>query len=232
MKKTFKFYIGIWAILLVLFNVVAFVSRGWYGLEKYTASFWIGYVFITLAFLGQLYCAKLAFAAESLQKMFYNIPLITVSATGLFSCFAFGALCMIISPLPYWIGILGCVLTLAFTAIAVIKARIAGETLAEVDEKVKGKTLFIKSLTMDAESLLAKASSEEMKAECKKVYEAVRYSDPMSHEALVPVESQMAIRFADLKDAVADNDMAEVKKAARELTILAEDRNKRCKLLK
>lgn len=104
MKKVFKNYAVIWAVLLVVFNVIAFVSPGWITHEKYTASFWIGYVFITLAFLGQLACAYVAFKAENLTKLFYNLPLFSLSYTGLIVSFVVGGLCMLISPLPYWVG--------------------------------------------------------------------------------------------------------------------------------
>ena len=52
MKKIFKLYLVIWAALLAAFNIVSFVSVGWAGHEKYTPSFWFGYVLITIAFLG------------------------------------------------------------------------------------------------------------------------------------------------------------------------------------
>ena len=83
MKKLFKSYLILWAILLVLFNVIAFVSVGWSGQEKYTASFWIGYIAIMLMFGGQLYCAYLAFKADTAKKLFYNLSLIRISYTGL-----------------------------------------------------------------------------------------------------------------------------------------------------
>ena len=38
MKKMFKSYFAIWAILLILFNVIAFVSVGWVNQAKYTPS--------------------------------------------------------------------------------------------------------------------------------------------------------------------------------------------------
>ena len=69
MKKRFNLYIVAWGILLALFNVIAFVSVGWVGQEKYTASFWIGYVFITVMFIGQLVCSYLAFKADSAKKL-------------------------------------------------------------------------------------------------------------------------------------------------------------------
>ena len=232
MKKVFKSYIAIWAILLVLFNVISFVSVGWEGQEKYTASFWIGYVFITLVFVGQLLCAKVAFNAQNLTKLFYNLPLITISWTGLIVSFIVGGLCMLLSPLPYWVGVIVCTIVLAITAIAVIKANVAAEAVEEIDKKIKTQTFFIKSLTVDVEGLLARADSEEMKAECKKVYAAVRYSEPMSHEALSSVESQITLKFAELADMMATGELEDVKKSAREFCVLVDDRNKKCRLLK
>ena len=232
MKKTFKSYFVIWAILLVLFNVVAFVSVGWEGQEKYTASFWVGYIFITLALVGQLFCAKVAFEAKNLTKLFYNLPLISVSWTGLLVSFVIGGLCMLISSLPYWVGVIVCSVVLAITAIAVIKANVVAEAVTEIDKKIKTQTFFIKSLTVDAEGLLARANSEEMKVECKKVYDTIRYSDPMSHEALSGVESQITLKFVELTEAVAGDEMEMIKKLAREVCVLVDDRNKKCRLLK
>lgn len=232
MKNTFKSYIAMWAVLLVVFNVIAFVAPGWTGQEKYTESFWVGYIFIMIAFAGQLACAKLAFDAKNLQKLFYNIPLIKLSYTGLIVSFIAGGACMLISHLPYWIGVIVCVIVLAVTAIAVIKAKTAGDIVSDIDQKVKVQTFFIKSLTVDADSLMAKAQTDEIKNECKKVYEAVRYSDSMSNDALAAVESQITHKFADLSEAVQANNLETVQAVAKEVVILVNDRNKKCMLLK
>lgn len=232
MKKGFKYYAIAWTVLLALFNVIAFVSVGWIGYEKYTASFWIGYVFITISFLGQLGCAWFALKESNLQKVFYNISLITTSYIGLILSFIFGGLCMLISPLPYWVGVLLCSALLAFNVIAVVKASAAVNLVSTVDEKIKVQTFFIKSLTVDAECLMAKAKNAEVKAACKKVYEAVRYSDPMSNDMLASLESQITIQFAKLSEAV-ENDNAEVVSVVAEnLLILLTERNKKCRLLK
>ena len=117
-------------------------------------------------------------------------------------------------------------------SIAVIKATVAIETVAAVDKKIKTKTFFVRSLTADAETLLTQAESEEIKAACKKVYEAVRYADPMSDDALAACESQITLKFAELSEAVHRGDAEAVAKAARETVILVTDRNNKCKLLK
>ena len=232
MKIRFNLYIVVWAVLLALFNVIAFVSVGWVGQEKYTSSFWIGYVFITVAFFGQLFCAYLAFKADSAQKMFYNISLLRTSYIGLVACFAVGSICMLISPLPYWIGAILCAAITVFNIISIVKATVAIDAVSRVDEKIKVQTFFIKSLTVDADTLMASARSEEAKAECRKVYEAIRYSDPMSNDALASVEGQISIKFAQLSETVKADDIVKVKELANEVIILVGDRNKKCKLLK
>ncbi len=233
MKKAFKTYLAVWALLLVLFNVIAFVSAGWIGQEKYTASFWNGYVFISVAFLGQLACAYVAAKNDNdLKKTFLNISLFSTSYAGLIVSFVVGGLCMLISPLPYWVGVIVCAIVLTLNALAVLKAKVAVDTVADVDKKIKTQTFFIKSLTVDADTLMAKASTEEIKAECRKVYEVVRYSDPMSNDALASIEGQITITFSKLTDAVTKGNAEDVKEQSSELIILINDRNKKCKLLK
>lgn len=232
MKKTFKYYLGIWTVLLVLFNIIAFLRGGLEVQSKYTSSFWIGYIFITLAFIGQLACAYTAFKEENLSKFFYSIPLVSVSYTGLILSILVGGFCMLIPALPYWFGIIVCAIVLCFTAVAVGKAVATSDIVSDIDDKIKVQTFFIKSLTVDAESLMARAKSEAVKAECKKVYEEARYSDPMSNDALASVESEITIKFAKLSEAVASDDSASVTELANEVVILIGDRNKKCKLLK
>lgn len=232
MKKRFGSYFVIWAVLLALFNVIAFVSPGWADYDKYTDSFWIGYAFITVTFIGQLICAGAALTETNAQKLFYKISLATTSYSGLIATFVIGGLCMLISSLPYWIGILACSIVLAVNIIAVTKAAIVIAEVERIDQKVKQQTFFIKSLTVDAETLMARAKSDDAKAVCKNVYEAIRYSDPMSSDMLTGVESQITIKFAALSNAVAAEDADAINAAADEVLILVKDRNSKCKLLK
>jgi len=234
MKKNFKFYALIWAILLAVWCAVVFLVRpiipGY--VINYDARFWIAFVFIVAAFIGNLACAYFAFKAENLKKMFLNLPLITVSWSALIAMLVVGSALMLIPNCPALIAAIVCIVVLAFNAIAVIKAVWAADTVNRVDEKVKAQTSYIKNLTVDAEGILARAKSEPVKAECKKVYEAVRYSDPMSNDALSVIEAKITVKMEELATAVGTDDAMKVKEIADELVILAGDRNKKCKLLK
>ena len=227
MKKNFKFYLVAWAIVLALFNVISFVVPA----EK-TTSFWIGYIFISLTFIGQLACSYSVFKADNATKTFYNISLIKIGYIGLIASFVVGGLCMLISPLPYWGGVVVCAIVLAANILSVLKATAAVAEVERIDSKTKAQTSFIKMLTIDADTLMAQAKSDEVKAECRKVYEAIRYSDPMSNDELSSVEGQISAKFAELSSAVKADYFTNVAEIANEVVILIGDRNKKAKVLK
>ena len=233
MKKSIGVYSVIWAICLAIFNVITFVTPNEIGgVSKFTASFWVGYVFITVAFIGQLVCAFFALKAENVKKMFYRIPMISISYTGLILMLIAGGIFMAIPTLPEWIGIIVCVIILAFNAIAVIKATAAVEVVGGIDEKVKTQTFFVKSLAADAQSLMASAKSDELRTEAKKVYEAIRYSDPMANDALAELDIQIKRQFNAFSDAVKAEDDELAKETADALAEIIERRNQECKLIK
>ena len=231
MKKVFNMYFAIWAVLLVAFNAIALISPGWIGIEKYSPSFWIGYVVITAAFLGQLACAWKAFGTDNLQKFFYNIPLIRISYAGLIATFVFGGLCMFLSLLWGWVAALVCLVVIAITGLAVIKAGTAGEIVGEIDDKIKAETHFIKLYTIKAAELESYAKTETAKAEAKKIAEAFRYSDPMSNAELKVAEVKIELAFEKFENAV-KLDSEEITNFAEELERLIKARNNECKLLK
>ena len=178
MKKGFKFYGLAWLILFALFNAIVFICPAFFkGENKFDGTFWIGYTFITVAFVGQLICSYFAFKADSKRKLFLNLPLITISYSELITSIIVGTVCMVLPVIPNWLGIICCFIILGFSAVSVIKAVAAADIVNSIDEKVKTETNLIKSLTTDALNLMNRANAPMLKAQCKKVYEALRYSD-------------------------------------------------------
>ena len=232
MKKNFKSYALIWAIFLVAFNVIVFLVRPIIpGYEiHYDLRFWIAWLFVMAAFVGNLLCANKAFQAENLEKLFYNVPLISVSYRGLIGMLVLGGALMLIPNCPAWIAAIVCVAIAAFTAVAVVKADWAGEAVSATHEKVKAQTQFIKLLTVDAETLLGKAKTPDAKIAAKKVYEALRYSDPMSSAALSGTEDEISEKFSVFAAAVKNGENAS--ELADELLALIGDRNRMCKVMK
>lgn len=233
MKKAFKNFAIMWLFMLILFNCVAFIiPADVFGGEKYTSSFWVGYLYITLAFFAELGCGYMAFKAENLTKMFYNIPLITISYSGLVVLTILGIIIMFVPGFPYWAGILICLAVLAINGVSLAKADLNAEAVENIDKKVSVQTQFVKLTTATAENILARATSDETKVECKKVYEAIRYSDPMSFSELAMDENQISMKIGEFASAVGEDNIEKVKSIANELVILINDRNNKCKALK
>ena len=227
MKKNFKFYAVSWALLFAIFNVLAFAVG-----FKNNASFWTAYISSVIAMLLQLVCAKISFKPEKLDRLFLNIPVISITFTGMVASMIIGAVCMVIPSVPVVAIIVIEYLILAFTGISVLKANAAAEIVNEVGEKVKEKTQFIKLTTVDAQNLMNSAKSESVKSACKKVYEALRYSDPMWSGALVREEAEIADKMAELSSAVVSDNANSAESISNEITALVKARNNKCKALK
>ena len=234
MKKNFKYYIACWGILVIAFQVLCFATPNKVeGFSKFGGGFWSGYIFIMIAFVGQLLCAYQALKkSETSRKMFYHLPLITVSYTGLILTLVFGGAAMAIPDLPNWVGMVICLLILVFTAISVIKANVAADLVERVDGKVERKTSSIKTLTVEAENLMSMAKSEAARKECKKVYEAVRCSDPMSSEELSVLEAKITVKMDELSETVKMDDEENVKEKVKEVMEILYERNSKCRVEK
>lgn len=232
MKKNFKSYVLIWVIFMVVFNVIVFLVRPIIPVYEihYDLRFWIAWLFVMVAFVGNLLCVNKAFQAENLEKLFYRVPLISVSYWGLIGMLVLGGALMLIPNCPAWIAAIVCVAIAAFTAVAVVKADWAGEAVSTTHEKVKAQTQLIKLLTVDAEMLTGKAKTPDAKIAAKKVYEALRYSDPMSGEALGGIEAELAEKCKAFEAAVtADQGVTEVAESLLETLV---ERNRKCKAMK
>lgn len=200
--NNFKYYVISWAVLLAAFNAIVFVcAKG-----NFSSAFWIGYAFISVAFIGQLICAGIALKPENITKKFYNLPIVTESYTGLVLMLIFGSLFMAIPGVPTWPGIIICAAILCLSVITIMQAAANSDMVEAIDKKVADETAFMKNLTKEAEALVAMAKTPEIKAECEKVYEAIRYAPKRSRFDSTTYEDLLA-KIEDAKNAVDQNDL-------------------------
>lgn len=226
-------YFICWIAVLVLFNVVIFITPDEIaGLSKFVNGFWVGYGFAIAAFAGQLLCSWFAFRESDSRKFFYNISLIIISYTALIISVIISIVVMVIPQIPAWIVAITCSVILVFNIIAVVKAKAAAETVAGIDEKVTHHTAFIRGLTADADIIVLRASTPTLKKLAKKVYEALRYSDPVSSSQLSSVENEISEKFAEFSIAISNADDEAANVAAEAIMVLIAERAEKCKSLK
>ena len=199
-NKNFKYYFAIWAILFVVFNAVVFIVAANTGvIAGREVSFWVSYALIVASFVAQLLCARSAFSGDS-RKLFYGLPMIQVSYTGLIVSIIAGAILISVRVIPDWIGAVVCLIIAAIEAIAIVKAKAAADIASGRDAEIRQKTSFIREMTAEAELLYKSATTEEQKRELKKLYEAFRYSDPVSFPSVLAIEHELRVGIQNLKE--------------------------------
>ena len=77
---------------------------------------------------------------------------------------------------------------------------------------------------------MSSATTPEIKAEIKKVYEAFRFSDPMSSDALSDVEGRIQNQFNLLQEVAITEDTDRISQVSKDLLSLIDYRNKKCKI--
>ena len=130
-----------------------------------------------------------------------------------------------------WVGIIFAVALAAFGLVTFMKVKVAVDEVEKVGEKVKVQSQYIKMLTVDVQNLMNRAATPEAIEAAKKVYEAVRYSDPMSNEALAVIEAKITVKFDEFANEV-NSGGSKVTGLADELVTLVKERNNKCRVLK
>ena len=234
MKKNFKYFSITWIVGVIIFNAITFlIPNEVFGVTRFDKGvFWIAYALITISFIAQLITAYKFVKDDSDEKMFLNIPLLRTGYMAIIVSIIVGMVFMIFPVLPTWIGAVVCLLIAGYFVIACVKASAVANVVADIDTKVKTKTAFMRMTIVEAENILARATTAEIKAEAKKVYEALRYSDPMSNPALDGIEQEIDNGLKELKKAVTCNDSATVLSIVADLLLNVKERNSKCKLLK
>ncbi len=222
MKKNKGMAYAVLAIAFVLFNVIAFAVP-----TAKTATFWVAYAFSVVAFASQIAIWKFAFkGADTLKSKFLGIPLIAVGISYLIvQVIAFAGF-MALPLTASWIALVVCALILGISAICLIGTETGREEINRVEEKVEKKVFYIQSLQVDIEMLASAERDADTKEGLTKLAEKIRFSDPMSNEALADLEAEISAKIKELKTAENKAEIITV------LDSLITERNKKAKLLK
>ena len=214
-------------IIIAVYNVVVFVIPFVKG-----GNFWTGYAFSMLALLLTAAVGFYSFGKEGLKSKFYGLPLTIVAWYYLIIQLIVGLLEMSLPFIPYRYGIAVNVILLGVCLIGLIGVNIAKEEIERIDEKIKEKVFYIKSLQVDVEGLVSKSSDESMKKVLKELAETIRYSDPMSSPQLAAIENKIEAKVSALTEAVETADGEVAKTLCIELQQLFAERNRKSKMLK
>lgn len=225
MKKDFARSTVCLGVLLVLYMLLAFLIP-----FVKTAVFWISFVFTLVAFAVTGWSLYTAFLKkEDVTSRFYGFPIARIGVIYGGGQLAASLLLMALGKwTPAWLAVLVYAAMLGAAVIGLVSADAVVETTHTQDQKRKKDVTFLRSLQSKANQMAAQCSLPEMRQFC----ENVRYSDPVSSEALAEIERDLSAAVDDLQSAVVDGDTEMIAQLVRKADGLLGERNRVCKLNK
>lgn len=220
-KSSIKGY-AILGILFLLVSIIAFAAP-----TPKSAAFWIAYTFTVVAFAAQIPIWKSAFGKEdTLKSKFLGFPVVHIGIVYAIIQAAALAVFMFAPTLPAWSATIVCSLIAGIAAVCIISGDIGRNEIEHIEASVQKKVFYIKALQADIEILTNAETDKVTKAALEQLAEKIRFSDPMSHEQLADLEIRISNKTDELKSSVNKSEII------RELTMLLDERNKKCKILK
>ena len=233
MKKQLSYYVVFWLALVSLFNIVCFIAPNELsGLNKFGGSFWPGYIFIMVSFVGHLVFSFVIESENNREKRILNYPLIIISYLELAVMIVAGSLCMVIPDMPIWSGIIICYVILAISVILLISAKVVGEKTSNANLVLNKNTYQFREFTDRAHNMVASSENAEIKLILQEVYDALRYSDPISSNSTSLEEMEIDRLLSEIDSLVGSEDKEKIETKAKELKSFIILRNNKCKALK
>lgn len=225
-KNTVAFGL-IYVILLGVFNLLVFTIS-----KSRNDVFWLSYGFMTLAFVVQIVSMFMSFKSADVETAFFGIPLASFSIFYLGAELVIGALFMIFQMASLTLALVIQVLVLAVFLIIAIISLLSRDTVQQISDNVKEHVSNLKSVLVDIEMLMDGCTDPELKASLRKLSETVKYSDPISNEAVADVEQRIMRKISELRINIDDNQIADAKQSCADLERLYVERNKKLAISK
>lgn len=233
MKKGFVQSTIVFGILLVLYFLIAFLVP-----FAKTATFWVSVVFTVVAFAVAAAAFYIAFVkTPDAKSKFYGFPIARIgviyAVIQIIASLIFMAVASFIETFPAWPCILTYSIALGITLIGLISADAVVEEIERQDVQLKKDVYLMRSLQSKLNQMAAQCDGNPDAADAvKKFAEELRFSDPVSSDALVDVERDLAAAVDELQAAAADGDSAAVKQLCCKGMGILSERNRLCKLNK
>lgn len=212
-------------IVLTLYILTAFLIP-----FEHTAVFWVSFIFTLVAFVVVAVSIYIAFGKNpDAKSKFYGFPIARIGVIYGLAQLTAGIIFMALaSYVPVWVVVLICSIALGVTIIGLIGADAVAEEIHEMDVKLKKDVSLMRALQSKVHQLTVQCDEAALKA----LAEELRYSDPVSADALAEIERDLAAIVDVLQSAVIDGDTAAVQQLCRRASAILAERNRLCKLNK
>ena len=217
------------AIVLITYNAALFALCGFSG---HGGAFWISYAFMMISF-ASLVISGLVLKGRTVQPKDWLLgyPILKHCVIYLILEFTASVTFILLDYVDcHWaIAFAVQIVLLAAHLVFVISCLMAKEMVESIETKVNQKTSYIRLLRVEVEMICERAEDADVKAAFGKLAEQLRYSLPMSSEALSDLESRMSNLVDLAKKTKEKNELLNI---CDNISLLLTERNKKSKVLK
>lgn len=225
MKKDTIRAVVVAVVALVIYNLISFVIP-----FAHTVAFWISYGFTLAAFAVVCASIYIAFIKNpDAKSRFYGFPIARIGVIYGIAQLAVSLLVMALGMwIPWWIPVLVFAIGLGAAVIGLVSAEVVVEEIQTQDVKLKKDVTLMRSLQSKVSQMAAQTDNAAIKA----LAEELRYSDPVSSDAISEAEADLTATIDELQSAYVDGDTDAVLQLCRKAAALLAERNRLCKLNK
>jgi len=228
-SKKAAMFAGILALVFLAYNLILFVIAGF----DHYASFWISYVFVLIAFASLASVGTLlGKRGMMLRDWLFGYPLVKHSVAYIVVEIILATIFMAVDAEEWKLAFVLQFLALAVYMVFAISCFLAKATITEIEERVEVKTQTIRLLYAEMQTAVQGCSDADLKPTLEKLAEELRYSDPMSNEALADLEGRLANVIGEVKALVLAGQFELAKQNCVTVANLINERNLKCKVLK
>ena len=216
-------------VVLVVYNVLAFALP-----FPKTAVFAVSYLFTMIAILAQIYVIRTAFyRGEGVKSKFYGFPIAKLGVIYLAVQLIAGLVFMVLGLIvPVWLPLALYVVLLGIAAAGFVAADAARDEVVRQEVKLEKDVSRMREFQAKGRALVTLNQIPEAARPLEKLAENLRFSDPVSSEALTEIEDQLAECLAQLQEAVSAQKTEQILSVCREAERILAERNQLCKLSK
>jgi len=216
--------LGVLFVLFAVINIVAFVL-----VNDFTANFWSGYVFITIAWISLLFTTLITIKTHNHERAFF------LAAPQILICLVYALLQMIAGiaiiaipkfNLPASIAIQ----TILFALFLIIELGLSVYKKRAVvkPETRQNSVTFKKTMLVDLTNAISRCKSQPLKQKLNEIEELLTYSDPVSSEETIEYENRISELFSQVKNSLYQQESYPATLLCNEIAILIKQRNEIC----
>ena len=216
------------AVFLVVYSVISFALP-----FKRNVVFLISYIFAVGAISIQIYVLRVAFEKGTrVKSKFYGFPVAYVGVIYMLLQLVLGLVMMALAAkVPVWLPVVLYVVLLSVAVIGFIAADAMRDEVERQDTQLKKNISTIRALQSKVNGIVSLCNAD-MSTEVKKLAEELRYSDPVSNEAIREIEYELTACVDELQSVIADGDYVVAQELCRKARVTLMERNRLCKLNK